>query len=67
MYTVKHIDLNGVERLLSVSSTTFDAKKCELEGRGPAPENAVIARWTAGHAYVMNESGKTVGVYSLNK
>lgn len=66
MYTIKHVDDGGRERLHEVNSVGFDHKTKELLGYGPT-EETIVARCVMGHAYVMNAQGKTVGVYNLQK
>jgi hypothetical protein len=57
--TIKHVDPSGRETVVSVVSVGYDPEKRELIGYGPTE------RFTDGHAFVMNDAGKTVGAYNL--
>lgn len=62
MLTVKHTGEGGRETLEAVVSVTYDPDTNELTGlRGDLEP----LRYSTGYAYVMNEHGKTVGVYNL--
>ncbi len=63
MLTIKHVDEDGRERVVSVESVSFDRRANCLRGLGSSD---VDATWTSGHAYVMNDQGKTVAVYNLS-
>ena len=64
MLTVKHVDTNGSENIVSVNSVSFDKEANCLIGLGANGVGSI--RWTSGSAFVMNEQGKTVGVYNLS-
>jgi len=64
MLTVKHVDTNGSENIVSVASVSFDKDANCLVGHGSSGVGSI--RWNSGSAFVMNEEGKTVGVYNLN-
>jgi len=63
MFTVKHVAPNGEEHVVSVTSVQFDREANVLRGLGA--DGVAFVGWTAGHAYVMNESGRTVAVYNI--
>jgi hypothetical protein len=65
MLTIKHVDDDKRESVVSVVSVSFEPKEHCLVGCGP--NSIEVARWSSGHAFVMNEQGKTVAVYSLTK
>ena len=64
MFTVKHVGTNGSESIVSVNLVSFDKGANCLVGYGP--NGMEFVRWDAGSAFVMNEQGKTVGVYNLS-
>ncbi len=67
MYSIKHVDVSGVERVVAAVSVSYDPKKNELIGHGsPGPADGLV-RFSSGHAYVMNDLGKTVSVYNLSR
>ena len=73
-FTVKVIDPHtGRWRLYPAGSVSLDAHTGELllhQMQKACPRcgcDDVIERLTSGHAYVMNDSGKTVTVYNLDK
>lgn len=63
MLTIKHIEDDGHESIDSVVSVIHNAKDNTLIGCGP--NRIEVIRYTSGHAFVMNDAGKTVGVYNL--
>ena len=63
MLTVKHISDGGHESIDSVVSVIFEPEANVLIGCGP--NRVEVARYSSGHAYVMNGDGKTVGAYNL--
>lgn len=63
MMTLKHVDTEGMETVVSVATVSFDAKKNVLLGL--SQEGRPLHRWAEGHAYLMNEAGKTVAVYQM--
>lgn len=63
MMTIKHVDHSGKESVVAVESTLFDKQQNCLIGCGP--NRIELIRWTSGHAFVMNEQGKTVAVYNI--
>lgn len=65
MLTIKHINDDGHEVLVSVSSVTFAPDHHLLIGYGDVTRKAEVVRYDTGHAYVMNENGKTVSMYNL--
>lgn len=72
MLTVKHVENDGHESVMLVLSVSYDPKGEELVGYGsPGPDEGArkdgVVRYASGRVYVMNENGKTVGVYNLNK
>ena len=63
MLTIKHIGDGGRESVVTVVSVSFEPDNNTLIGCGP---NCVeMIRFQSGHAYVMNDLGKTVAVYNL--
>lgn len=66
MMTIKHVE-NGKESIVSVDTVDFDAKTGVLTGHLPAVNGkaggSVI--FSSGHAFVMNDQGKTVGAYNM--
>ena len=69
MYSLKHVDDEGKENIEAVVSVNFDHKKNELIGYDLPPGGVKVekVRHDNGIVYVMNEAGKTVGVYNLRK
>lgn len=65
MVTIRHLLDDGKERIVTASSVAYDAKENTLEGHTEGSD--VIEKFSSGRIYVMNENGKTVGVYNLNK
>jgi hypothetical protein len=63
MLTIKFVSTTGRETIASVVSVEFDPKKDELVGYGPNGSGSL--RYSGGKAFVMNENGKTISVYSL--
>jgi hypothetical protein len=68
--TIKHVEDNGHETVVTVNDVSFDPKDGCLIGYGsPGPDEGArvngMVRYNSGHAFVMNEQGKTVGVYNL--
>lgn len=63
MYTLKHIDDSKKETLQAVTAVTFDHETSNLVGHGTDGDK----HYTGGVAYVMNDNGKTVGMYNLRK
>jgi hypothetical protein len=67
MLTIKHVDPTGFETVVLVVSVGYNPEKRELIGYGPT-ENGSAAEthhYTSGHAFVMNDAGKTVSAYNL--
>jgi len=72
MFSIKHVADDGSETIMAVVSSSFDSKQNELTGYdSPGPDNAFrkdgIVRLNSGLAYIMNELGRTVGIYNLRK
>lgn len=68
MYSIKHIDDQGRENVVAAVSTSFDPVKNELVGYGsPGSDKDGVVRFDSGRVFVMNEMGKTVALYNLNK
>ena len=72
MLTIKHIEMDGHESVMSAVSVSFNAEKNELTGFGsPGPDEGSrkdgVIVYGSGHIYVMNENGKTVAAYNLEK
>ena len=65
MYSLKHVEDDKSEKIVTAVSVSFDPKKNELIGYGSPSADDGIIRFNTGHVYVMNEKGSTVGVYSL--
>lgn len=70
MYSIKHIE-DGQECVMAVLSVSFNAKENVLIGYGsPGPDEGPrvggVVRFSSGHAFVMNENGKTVAAYNLS-
>lgn len=68
MMTIKHIEDDGRERVVSAVSVSFDPERNELIGYGAPPTTSgamASVRFVTGHAFVMNEQGKTVAAYNL--
>jgi hypothetical protein len=70
MFSLKHVEDDGRESIMGAVSVSFDPKGTELTGYGsPGPDEGArkngVVRYASGLVYVMNEQGKTVGVYSL--
>ena len=63
MLTIKHVEDGGHESIEAVVSVIHDPEENLLIGCGP--NRVEIIRYTSGHAFVMNDAGKTVGVYNL--
>lgn len=72
MLTIKHVDNDGTESVMMALSVSYDPRAEELVGYGsPGPDEGArqngVVRYASGRVYVMNENGKTVGAYNLNK
>lgn len=65
MYTIKHVESDGMESTLAVLSVQYDSKTNTVVA--PAPDGVTKYHYASGRLYVMNENGKTVGNYDLNK
>ena len=67
MLTIKHIRDDGRESVVSVASVGFSVEENELVGYGTQNPNeeARVASYRDGHAFVMNDQGKTVAAYNL--
>jgi hypothetical protein len=70
MYSIKHVEDNGYESVMSAVSVSFNPETNELIGYGsPGPDEGArkdgVVRYSSGHAFVMNEQGKTVAVYNF--
>lgn len=64
MMTLKYIDPDGREDVVSLASASFDPETKVLVGHGtPDGEH----QWTHGRAFLMNDNGKTVATYYLDK
>jgi hypothetical protein len=63
MLTVKHIGDDGHEKIVSIVSVSFDPEIGVLIGHSFNGDT----EWADGRAFIMNEQGKTVGVYHLKK
>lgn len=61
--TLKHIDADGRENTVSLVSVSFDPESGIVTGRGIPSE----ASWSSGRVFVMNDQGKTVANYNLDK
>lgn len=61
MMTVRHVDVDGHERVFEVDSVD----------RTPPPDNelvfGIVRRIASGTVYVMNDAGKTVAKYEFGK
>lgn len=64
MMTLKHIDSDGHEDVVSLVSVSYDPETRIVVGHG-TPDG--VRQWTTGRAFVMNDHGKTVAVYNLNQ
>ena len=62
-FTLKHIDLDGREAVVSLASVSFDPETKVLVGHAPGGDR----QWTRGRAFLMNDQGKTVATYVLNQ
>lgn len=62
MQTIRHIEDNGQERVVSAVSVSYDPLNGVLTGHGTPDGDVTLA---TGHAFVMNEHGKTVAAYSM--
>lgn len=67
MYSIKHVDDDGKENVVAAVSVGYDPKKNELTGYGSPGSGDGVVRYTSGRVFVMNEQGKTVSLYNLNK
>lgn len=67
MMTIKHIAEDGKESVTSVNRVEFDQKLCQLTGHVRDGDKTITVHYDRGHAFVMNENGKTVAVYNLRK
>lgn len=65
MYTIRHIETDGQESGQAVLSWQYDKKDNQIIA--PAPDGVTRYVYASGHVYVMNEQGKTVGNYDLDK
>lgn len=66
MLSIKHVAEDGSERIEQADSVEYNAQKWVLVGLDAnGRPNGV--EFKGGHAFVMNDAGKTVGVYNLNK
>lgn len=63
MFTVKHIDPGGCERVTLLVSVSFDPESGIVTGHGSMEGDV---EWADGRIFVMNENGKTVSVYNLS-
>lgn len=63
MLTIKHVTDDGYEKIVSVVTVHFDPEEHMLTGCGP--NEVEYSRHVGGHAWVMNEYGRTVGSYNL--
>lgn len=69
MMTLKHITPEGHERVITLASVSFDPETKILIGHGIVDHTGLskTQEWSDGRAYVMNDHGKTVATYYLNK
>ena len=63
MMTIKHIDTGGREKVISVVSVSFDPETKRLICHRPNDDVPL----TQGKAFLMNDNGKTVSAFILNK
>ena len=63
MMTVKHVTEDG-ERIEQVDAAEYNAELWKLIG---IKNGKPVMEFTGGHAFVVNENGKTVGTYNLGK
>ena len=63
MLTIKHVCDDGHEAIVSVISVRFDPDGNKLIGCGA--NEVMISCHEGGHAWVMNDNGKTVASYNL--
>jgi len=59
MMTVKHVDVDGHERLFQVESVERTTEGELVFG--------IVRKITSGRAFVMNEAGQTVAMYDFSK
>ena len=65
MLTIRQISDDGRWRVIQAVSVSFDPEQNEVIGHGVPGDHDVLC--TSGHIYVMNENGKTVAAYNLEK
>jgi len=65
VYTIKHIETDGQESGQAVLSWQYDRKEKSITA--PAPDGITKYVYFTGRVFVMNDSGKTVGDYHLDK
>jgi len=64
MYTIRHIDASGKDKVVDAVFTSYDPQAHELTGHGA---NGVETKFNTGSAFVMNDNGKTVAAYNFQK
>jgi hypothetical protein len=64
MLTLRLINVDGREIVVTLASVSFDPEQKILIGHGTPSGDQT---WTHGRAFVMNHHGKTVATYTLNQ